>query len=257
MRGNLSERPYSSLWPFCRMVAASSATGRLLELEGVLAAIAPVTPGRSVVNSVVYDSPGALEQALGQLGRTYDQAGVRAWTVWVPEDDADVQQLLAQSGHVLDAAPRAMALALEKFHRAPSGDVEIDRDPSPADVGRLNDAAYGFDGDFSRAFARQPGNLNLYGARVNGETVACVGSIHHEGDCGIFLVATHPDARGRGLASELMVAALEDARAAGCESASLQSTAMGRPIYARLGFRDFGTIQMWEKRNSGFTSGPE
>ena len=45
-----------------------------------------------------------------------------------------------------------------------------------------------------------------------------------------------------------MIAALHEARGAGCESASLQSTAMGQPVYARLGFRDFGTIQMWEKR---------
>jgi GNAT superfamily N-acetyltransferase len=248
MRGDLSERPYSSLWPFCRMVAASSETGRLVELDGVIAAIVPVTPERSVVNSVVYESPAALERALARLGDAYDQAGVRAWTVWVAEGDAAAQRLLEESGHALDAAPRAMALALTELDLTPSAAIDVDRDVPAADVGRINDAAYGFDGDFSRAFTRAAGNLNLYGARVNGETVACVGSIHHEGDCGIYLVATHPDARGRGLASQLMVAALQDARAAGCESASLQSTAMGRPVYARLGFRDFGTIQMWEKR---------
>src|SRR5205085_10331507 len=101
---------------------------------------------------------------------------------------------------------------------------------------------------FSRAFTRRPEDLHLYGTRLAGETVACVGSIHHGGDCGIYLVATDPAARGRGLARELMIAALHDARAAGCESASLQSTTRGQPLYARLGFRDFGTIQMWEKR---------
>jgi GNAT superfamily N-acetyltransferase len=253
MRGNLSERPYSSLWPFCRMVADSSETGRLVELDGVIAAIVPAAPGRSVVNCVAYDSPAALERALSPVGEAYDRARVRAWTVWVPEDDDVGQRILHESGHQLDAAPRAMALALDQFDRAPSGEVEVDREPAAADVGRINDAAYGFDGDFSRAFTHRPETLHLYGARLEGETVACVGSIHHAGDCGIFLVATHPAARGRGLASELMVAALADARAAGCESASLQSTTMGRPVYARLGFREFGTIQMWERRESAST----
>src|SRR2546421_232837 len=130
----LSERPYLSLRPFCRMVAASSEGGRLVELDGVIATIVPVAPERSVVNS----------------------------------------------------------------------------------------AAYGFDGDFTRAFGQRPKELNLYAARIAGEAVACVGSIYEDGDCGIYLVATHPAARGRGLARELTTAALADARAAGCESASLQ-----------------------------------
>ena len=248
MRGNLSERPYSSLWPFCRMVARSSEAGRLVQLDGVTAAIVPVTPERSVVNSVVYRSPAALERGLVAIADAYDRAGVRAWTVWVPEHDAAARKLLIESGHTLDATPRAMALALDEFDRAPSAGVEVDRDPSAADVARINDAAYGFDGDFSRAFTRRPENVNLYGTRLDGETVACVGSIHHEGDCGIYLVATHPATRGRGLARALVIAALHDARAAGCQSASLQSTAMGQPVYAHLGFRDFGTIQMWEHR---------
>jgi GNAT superfamily N-acetyltransferase len=245
---SLSEPPYLSLRPFCRMVAASSEDARLVELDGVIATIVPVAPFRSVVNSVAYASPQALEHALEPLADAYAAAGIRAWTVWVPDHDAATQQLLAQTGHELDAAPAAMALALEGFDRSPGPGLEIDRDPPAGDIGRINDAAYGFEGDFTRAFSRRPPDLNLYAARVGGEAVACVGSIHDDGDCGIFLVATHPAGRGRGLATELMAAALLDARAAGCQSASLQSTAMGKPVYTRLGFRDFGVIQMWERR---------
>ena len=141
-----------------------------------------------------------------------------------------------------------MAIELGQFERAPSLDFELDRDPPAADVGRINDVAYGFDGDFIRAFAQRPGELNLYAARVDGEAVACVGSIHDQGDCGIYLVATHPDGPRPGLARDLTTVALNEARDGGCESASLQSTAMGKPVYTRLGFRDFGAIQMWEKR---------
>jgi GNAT superfamily N-acetyltransferase len=246
---DLSERPYLSIRPFCRMVAASSEGTRLVELDGVIATVVPVTPERSVVNSVAYASVEALARALEPLAATYAEAGIRAWTVWVPERDRAAQKLLEDAGHKLDAAPTAMALDLKGLEPSSSSDLDLDRDPPAGDVGRINDVAYGFDGDFTRAFSRRPEELNLYAARIDGTAVACVGSIHHDGDCGIYLVATDPVARGRGLARELMTAALHDARAAGCKSASLQSTAMGKPVYTRLGFRDFGTIQMWERRN--------
>jgi GNAT superfamily N-acetyltransferase len=246
---DLSERPYLSLRPFCRMVAASSERARLVELDSVIATVVPVTPERSVVNSVTYASVEALERALVPLAATYAEAGIRAWTVWVPERDRAAQRLLEDAGHKLDAAPTAMALELRGAELSSSSDLHIDRNPPAVDVGRINDVAYGFDGDFTRAFSRRPEELNLYAGRVDGKAVACVGSIHHDGDCGIYLVATDPAARGRGLARELMTAALHDARAAGCESACLQSTTMGKPLYTRLGFRDFGAIQMWEKRN--------
>jgi len=85
---------------------------------------------------------------------------------------------------------------------------------------------------------------------VDGEVVACAGSIHDEGDCGIYLVATEPRARGRGLAADLVTVALSEARAEGCKTGSLQSTPMGKPIYTKLGFRDFGAIHMWERRTT-------
>lgn len=244
----LAERPYRSLWPFCRMLAGSSEGARLEDRAGVIASVVPVTPERSVVNSVAYEHPGALEAALDRLASLYADAGVRAWTVWVPDSDRQAQRTLERAGHRLDASPAAMALELESFARAPSSNLDLDCDPEPAAIGAINDTAYGFAGDFSRAFAKRPEMLRLYGARVDGLLAACVGTIHNRGDCGVFLVATRPEARGRGLAADLMTVALNEAREDGCETASLQSTAMGKSVYLRLGFRDFGAIQMWESR---------
>jgi GNAT superfamily N-acetyltransferase len=245
---DLSELPYRSLRPFCRLIAASSEGAQLLELDGVVATVVPVTPERSITNSVVYEHPEALEQALEPLAGAYADAGIRAWTVWVPERDGGAQELLDRAGHRLDAAPTAMALDLDGFEPAPTADLELDRTPAASAVGCINDAAYGFDGEFARAFATMPEEVNVYAALADGEAVACVGTIHDQGDCGIYLVGTLPKARGRGLATKLMTVALEEGRAAGCKTASLQSTAMGKPIYTRLGFRHLGTIQMWERR---------
>lgn len=244
----LAELPYRSLWPFCRMLAGASAGARLIELEGVIASVVPATPERSITNSVAYAHAGALEQALDRLAVVYADAGVRTWTVWVPEHDRVAQRMLEAAGHTLDGAPSGMALELEAFERSAGPDLDLDSDPDPAAIGSLNDAAYGLDGDFTRAFAERPAMLRLYAARLDGDAAACVGAIHDRGDCGIFLVATHPRARGRGLASDLMTVALNEAREAGCASASLQSSAQGKSLYARLGFEDFGPIQMWERR---------
>ncbi len=245
---DLSELPYRNLRPFCRLIAAASEGAQLLVLDGVIATVVPVAPERSITNSVVYEHPEALERALEALAAAYADAGIRAWTVWVPERDGGAQELLDRAGHRLDAAPTAMALDLDALEPAPTADLELDRTPAASVVGRINDAAYGFDGEFARAFATMPEEVNVYAALLDGEAVACVGTIHDQGDCGIYLVGTLREARGRGLATKLMTVALEEGRAAGCETASLQSTDMGKPIYTRLGFRDLGTIQMWERR---------
>jgi predicted acetyltransferase len=69
-----------------------------------------------------------------------------------------------------------------------------------------------------------------------------------DGDASVWDVATMPGARGRGLCRRLLHRALWDARAAGCDFSSLQATKLGEPVYARLGYRSHGALQMWEKR---------
>src|SRR3954453_2845474 len=83
-------------------------------LPGVSAAVSPRTPDRSLWNSVLYDDPERLEDAHPDLVAAYEDAGVRAWTVWVPENDDEARHLLDIRGHVLDAAPAAMAVELEE-----------------------------------------------------------------------------------------------------------------------------------------------
>jgi GNAT superfamily N-acetyltransferase len=246
---DLPERPYRSLWPYCRMLAQASDTAVLEERDGVIASVTPATPRRSVTNSVAYEKADALERALGWLGPLYAEAGVHAWTVWARGGDRAAERILDRAGHRLDATPAGMALELSGFAHTPRQALDLDPDPDPATIGAINDAAYGFDGDFSRAFARRPESLRLYVARFDGLAAACAGTVHEDGDCGVYMVATRPEFRGRGLAADLLAVALNEACEAGCETASLQSTAMGKPVYLRLGFRDFGPLEMWETRN--------
>ncbi len=55
---------------------------------------------------------------------------------------------------------------------------------------------------------------------------------------GIYNMGTLPAYRGRGVARAILAACLADAEAAGCAYVGLTPTAMGRPLYERLGFRE-------------------
>jgi GNAT superfamily N-acetyltransferase len=243
----LFARLHASLRVFYKIVAAGASDSRLLELDGITAAVVPATPDRSFCNGVVYDRFESLERSLDELAGTYDRARVRAWTVWVPEADTKSAELLAESGHLLDADPAGMAMELAGFER-PAPEAWIEADADPADVARINDVAYGYEGAFARALARLPDGAHSYVAEAQGGPAACTVAVDHEGDCLITFVATLPNARGSGLATALMTRALIDARERGCTTTSLQATKMGQPIYERLGYRNLGALQMWERR---------
>ena len=241
---------HSSMWLAFRAVPAAS-SGRVLELDGVLAGITPAVPERSLPNSVLYDSEEALAAALPTLAERYDEAGIDAWTVWVPEHHERARRLLADAGHELDGMPTAMIADLAEVEPPRPDDPEPDAEPWLDDLGRINDLAYGTGGSFQRILGAGPADPRFnYIARLRGRAVASVQSQDHRGDCSIWWVATVPEARGQGLAAGLMRRALADGRARGCQVSTLQASKLGRPVYERLGYRGFGAIEMWERRRA-------
>jgi GNAT superfamily N-acetyltransferase len=235
---------------FYRVLGERSPGGAVFEREGLLAAMVPACPRLSIVNGVVYDSADALVAARDELEAAYAGAGVKAWTVWVPEDDRAVAERLERAGHRLDASPRAMILDLGDVELDGPGEVDWERTSDADTVGEINEVAYGLPaGAFAPSVTALAGDpVVLYLARVDGEPAACVGALDEGGDCGIYVVATRPEAQGRGLASALMRQAILDARSRGCETSSLQATKAGAPVYRRLGYRDVCAIDMWEHR---------
>lgn len=245
----LYARMHANLREFCRLMGTASPGARALELPGVVGCLVPATPHRSLFNSVAYDSAEQLERALPELAALYAEAGIRAWSVWVPEADTRTSALLAERGHTLDAAPAVMCMELSDLQEPRPTDLDLDTEPRTATLAQLNDAAYGTAPDMERAVQSLPG-VPLYVARVDGRPVSCLGMHDLDGDCCVLYVATVPAARGRGLARKLLTYALHDARDRGATTTSLQATKMGYPVYARLGYRDLGRLQMWEKRET-------
>jgi GNAT superfamily N-acetyltransferase len=244
----LLARMATSMALWVRLMPVRSPGGAVIDLPGVAGSVVPALPQRSVFNSVVYEDRHALAGAVDEIAQRYEEAGVEAWTVWVPPGDEHTGPLLERAGHKLDGVPRAMGMALEGPEEQP--DLAVDRHPSPADLAEVLVAAYGF-GDvagYLRGFPSYANEVNWFLVRQDGAPAACLGTIEHKGDCGVYWVGTVAEARGQGLATALMLAALADARGRGCRTTTLQATKAGFPVYERLGYRDLGEIQMWERR---------
>lgn len=88
----------------------------------------------------------------------------------------------------------------------------------------------------------------MYLGYLHGAPVASVIISDHATNCEVDLVATVPEARGRGISGALLGHALADAEERGCRTTTLVATRLGCPVYERLGYRSLGTIEMWERR---------
>lgn len=242
----LAARQHASHVAFYEAMAS-----RIERVGGVLAAVTPEVPDRSLPNAVLYDHPAAVVDVLPALEALYAGAGVRAWTVWVHPGDDELAAVLAAAGHAHDGQPMGMGAALGGLDLEPRRDLDAEQVSDWPLFGALNDRAYGITG-LAAVLGRFRGkDARGWLARVDGEPACCVTIAPHAGDAYVCLVATVPEFRGRGLCSELMRHALRAARDTdGCTTTTLEGSPMGEPVYDRMGYRSLGRFGLWERRAS-------
>ncbi|HEY6638628.1 MAG TPA: GNAT family N-acetyltransferase [Solirubrobacterales bacterium] len=212
------------------------------------AALVPASPNRSFFNSVFYRDTDEMLETLPRLRQAYEEAGVNAWTVWAPADDEPAREGLEGAGHKLDATPRAMGLELSEL-RVPDPDPELEiREEMDMEVlRRINETAYGYpQGDFPPI--KPMSGTECYLGSVDGETVGTTLVWAPGEDAEITFVATLPEARGRGISGRLLGYALERQLERGKSASTLIATKLGFPVYEKLGYRDVGGLEMWERR---------
>jgi ribosomal protein S18 acetylase RimI-like enzyme len=244
------DRVLESMFHWYRLVGGASEGARVVDRDGVVAAVVPAAPERAVVNAVLYHDPDGLEAAYDEVAAAYADIGAK-WTVWVPAGDDAAAALLEDRGHQLDAQPWAMGRRLGRVERPPADALaDWTAEGSLSDVGPINDRSYTFGTDsFSRALTELPdGVAHVYVAR-DGDTapVGCLLVLDHEGNSEIQMVAVVPEARGRGITSKLLGHALADAAERGNETSTLIATPAGYPVYERAGFEPLERVSMWER----------
>ncbi|HYO51400.1 GNAT family N-acetyltransferase [Archangium sp.] len=236
-----------------KALQARSGALRMLELPGVRAFALPGRAADSLFQQqVVYAEARALAEALVSLEAWYRELGVHAWYVPVSPGDAAVEAVLARAGHRPEGSIPAMGLALaHPPPQLPPGPT-LEHPEEVDGVLRLNGLCSGRENvDHFEAWCPPPlPSAHLYAVlvREGGRALACGVSFEQGDTAGIYCVATHPEARRRGLAGLVMQGLHADARARGCTVAVLQASALGYGLYQRLGYRDLGAWTNWVRR---------
>ncbi len=96
-----------------------------------------------------------------------------------------------------------------------------------------------------------PGVARHFAVERDGELVATSMLYLHNNLAGIYGVATKPEHRGKGLAAHLTAEPLRMAWGLGFQTGLLQASAMGAPVYARIGFRSHGDMALFVRIPEG------
>jgi ribosomal protein S18 acetylase RimI-like enzyme len=90
--------------------------------------------------------------------------------------------------------------------------------------------------------------MQCYLAILNGQPVGTSQFLLSAGVAGIYNVTCLPEARGQGVGAAVTLAPLLEARHRGYRISILQASHLGYPVYRRLGFHDYGklNIYLWE-----------
>ena len=201
--------------------------------------------------------PGALEV------RRDDAVGARvAWAEdhhWLdaalvpvgaapPADDPALPHCLwAEAGLRLEGRTElpelAMPVMMLDLSGWPEGDEAVEQ-VAIAEIGAVNDRAYGGD-QLGRLIAALPPDVGFaYGVRAaDGHLVSVAASLDLGTDTSVQWVATDPGHRRQGLGTRVMRRLLHEARRRGRETASLQASPDGLPLYERLGFTTMGELR--------------
>jgi GNAT superfamily N-acetyltransferase len=203
-------------------------------------------------NSIMYANlaPERIDVAVAELHALRERHGVPiGWLVGPSSRPADLGTHLLARGlrHQVDLTPMTRSL-VELPAVEPVAGLTIERveDPSTYEawiVAEQRGFASHDDDDGGLAVLRRAMGirhgfpLHLFLGRLDGAPVATATLLPAGGIAGIYDVSTVPDARRRGIGTAMTLAALQAARGLGYETAFLQPSAMGRPLYERIGVR--------------------
>jgi GNAT superfamily N-acetyltransferase len=206
-----------------------------------------------VFNSIMYanlPTPARIDAAVMELYALRRRHGVPVgWVIGPASRPTDLGRQLEARGleHLVSLTPMTMTLdALPAAEPVPGLTIERVDDPAAYEAW-IEAEQIGFDAaandetglaDLRRAMGIGHGfPLHHLLGRLDGAPVATASLLLDGGIAGIYDVSTVPEARRRGIGMAMTLAALREARRLGYRIAFLQPSAMGRPLYERIGFR--------------------
>lgn len=231
---------------------ASGIPGGLVSRDGGVAVVATGLPV-SLFNQVLVTDPDASPGAVAAAVAVMRGRGA-PWLVHLREGvDARFEPGLAALGLSPDDDDAMPGMALHPIPaagRVATHDMRVVRDEAGL-ADHIAVVAAGFDMPaelvarvITPRLTRTDG-VSIYVGYLEGRAVTAGAGIRTGRTLGVYNVATVPDARRRGFGAELTVHMAADGLAAGCDTAILQASVMGYPIYERLGYRTVVRYRPW------------
>jgi GNAT superfamily N-acetyltransferase len=231
----------------------SGVPGSLVRDEGGVAIVASGLPV-SWFNQLLVGAPDASDEALTAAVAVMRERGA-SWLVHLREGiDARLEAVLAALGLVAgddDATMPGMALhPIPTDAPAATHDIRRIRDAAGlADHVAVAAAGFGMPAELAAQFMT-PGlattdGVSLYVGYLEGRPITAGAGVRTGRTIGVYNIATMPDARRRGYGAEITARVAADGLAAGCDTAILQASAMGQPIYERMGYRTVVRYRAW------------
>ena len=180
------------------------------------------------------------------------------WWVGADSDPGVADDLRAAGATELQTLP-IMALPLNRLPETPwPAGLRVDRVHGPAEIAEFTEA-YGpslgvADAAVAASVEREINRSTEYddmirfAARIDGRVVGTAGLSVSNGVAGIYVVATDPRYRRRGIGSAVTGAALRAARYRGLRVATLQASTDGEPVYRRMGFQQVSDYRLFTLR---------
>jgi GNAT superfamily N-acetyltransferase len=215
----------------------------------------PMPPFNGIVGARLtnHDADEVIDEAIAHFGA---RSLPFSWATGPNTTPGNLGERLVAHGFKAQEAQAGMAIDLESVPDSvpmPDG-LEIERVSGKGFVGDYGDvvsAGFGlpptFGGEFARilAEATEGPDANSWGylGRVDGKAVATSGVVLAGGGALIVNVVTLPEARGKGVGAAMTHRPLLEARGKGYRIGTLEATAMGYPVYKRLGFEEYCRVR--------------
>ena len=90
-------------------------------------------------------------------------------------------------------------------------------------------------------------NSHYYLGFLNGNPVSTGVLFNGEGAAGLFYIGTVPEARGQGIAKNMVNYILSQAKNRGYRICILQASKMGYPVYKKIGFKKYYTTKIYNR----------
>lgn len=170
------------------------------------------------------------------------------WRVSATAGSAEIRSLLERLGlqpHGRDPAMLADLSALSPMPEIVGFKIKaVQGGAERRDWAWLTCNAFELDADVRAAMSdceagipeRLHGDQPRYIGYLDGRAIAVSSLVMAAGLAGVYAVATLPEARTRGIGTAMTLHAMAEGKRRGAESAVLQATEMGKPVYEKIGF---------------------